>query len=1185
VTGGVREIGIKTARQLLDFSGGRESDNAIWEGQLEGAVALHNILVREKLAYLADEVGMGKTYIALGVVALFRHFNPGWRVLYITPRENIQQKWKKELLNFTANNWRVIDNRVKSFQGTPAYGLAMCNSLVDLARGVVINPNRDFLMRMTSFSLGLPEDSKQWGKRRDALQHQIPWLDRTLFDLRSKEQFKNNYARAINVVLPPFDLLVIDEGQNLKHGLLDNSATRNRLIAYVLGHPKGRDPHFPSYGRRFERVLILSATPLESDYRELWNQLDLFDQGEPWSILCASNSDQKTDEEKEKAAKCFLIRRLTGLTIAGQRYTRNMYRREWRNGGVAVHDAPLPVADDRQRLIVALVQKKVSEVLCSERFNHCFQIGMLASFESFLETAKVKRPGTNEVSNFDNPDQAQEQLERDGIDTPSINTLAESYHHQFGASLPHPKMDAVAESLKTSFASGEKTLVFVRRVKSVDELTDKLNRYYDNWLKEYLLRDVPSLAQEQLRQVFEQYEEERRLRQLAPVTDVAAPTSEDEGMPSRYDEEDEGDNSSFFAWFFRGKGPDRWFSGAAFNKNRLMSEGSAYSTFFEDNYITWLLGEASTSTRGIAERIGATDHETGKRLRAIAFSIFSSQSRQKKFPRWRVFWAYQEAALALLEGAQDDALSDKAKVIRRERFSSNPISERTPRGNFPTPDEFLTARTFFTELAKRPGLRADLWPEEVNGSFVTQFRRREQRRELLLAAARLGHPFIDLWQLTVKRLETLEAGAQDRTEGRAEALISDYLDLLERQRGQEISGYGAFQELAEIARNFDLIMAVNFPTVRDEPLSQLPKIFGRALARQAPVGGMSGGVNQSLVRQFRMPGYPLILVTTDVLQEGEDLHTFCAKVIHYGISWTPSAMEQRTGRIDRIHSLTQRRLDNQPKAEPDELLQVYYPHLRDTVERLQVERVYERMNRFIRMMHRALGEEQIKNSRVNTLQEFALRPQDIQPITEPLETAFPIQDVWLHHHLPPEPIGVVGEARAVLEHFKRMIDALETTFDVRPDPQPEAWSYFGTVFIRSDRRLFVPGERRTSTRQQPFALFLRTITGDGRVLLRCISPIGVVPQSDDECIERVCAAQRQIGFNKICAVEDIRRGTYNLTAEGDMLFDPVTTQSQEVADLVARTTQSADHMERVLLKRDEPMDTFRIDLVREPERA
>jgi len=111
---------------------------------------------------------------------------------------------------------------------------------------------------------------------------------------------------------------------------------------------------------------------------------------------------------------------------------------------------------------------------------------------------------------------------------------------------------------------------------------------------------------------------------------------------------------------------------------------------------------------------------------------------------------------------------------------------------------------------------------------------------------------------------------------------------------------------------------------------------------------MSGQVNQTLVRQFRMPGYPLVLITTELLQEGEDLHTFCSAVHHYGIAWTPSSMEQRIGRLDRVRSHTERRLIDIKGRSPrgDELLQVYFPHLEDTVEVLQVHRVLERMNFF-----------------------------------------------------------------------------------------------------------------------------------------------------------------------------------------------------------------------------------------------
>ena len=61
---------------LIDFNAS-DIGQARAEEQLAGAVAMHNILERHNVAYLADEVGMGKTYVALGAMALFRHFDAG----------------------------------------------------------------------------------------------------------------------------------------------------------------------------------------------------------------------------------------------------------------------------------------------------------------------------------------------------------------------------------------------------------------------------------------------------------------------------------------------------------------------------------------------------------------------------------------------------------------------------------------------------------------------------------------------------------------------------------------------------------------------------------------------------------------------------------------------------------------------------------------------------------------------------------------------------------------------------------------------------------------------------------------------------------------------------------------------------------------------------------------------------
>jgi superfamily II DNA or RNA helicase len=109
-------IDVSAARQLLNF-GASIGEGPRADQQLAGAVAIHNILERQNVAYLADEVGMGKTYVALGAMALFRHFQPEFRVLVIAPRENIQIKWIKELGNFCANNIRFSDLRVRSLAG------------------------------------------------------------------------------------------------------------------------------------------------------------------------------------------------------------------------------------------------------------------------------------------------------------------------------------------------------------------------------------------------------------------------------------------------------------------------------------------------------------------------------------------------------------------------------------------------------------------------------------------------------------------------------------------------------------------------------------------------------------------------------------------------------------------------------------------------------------------------------------------------------------------------------------------------------------------------------------------------------------------------------------------------------------------------------------------------------------
>lgn len=58
---------------------------------------------------------------------------------------------------------------------------------------------------------------------------------------------------------------------------------------------------------------------------------------------------------------------------------------------------------------------------------------------------------------------------------------------------------------------------------------------------------------------------------------------------------------------------------------------------------------------------------------------------------------------------------------------------------------------------------------------------------------------------------------------------------------------------------------------------------------------------------FNTPSAPDVLVASSVMGEGIDLHMNCDTLIHHDLDWNPGVVEQRTGRIERIGSLAERR--------------------------------------------------------------------------------------------------------------------------------------------------------------------------------------------------------------------------------------------------------------------------------------
>lgn len=1152
-------ISIEAARQLLDFAGDTKTgvariSSAQAKAQMEGTVAIHNILEERRVAYLADEVGMGKTYVALGAFALFRHFNPKFRILVIAPKENIQQKWIKELRNFVRNNVRFADRRVKAVHQAPARSSVFCDNLMDLIRETALDPDRDFFSRLSSFSFGLPDDNTDiWKRKRDELTATLPWLKDDLFDLRSKDTFKENFARAVCCALPIFDLVIVDEAHNLKGGVASRT-WRNRLLALAMGRePDGiqtpRD--FRGYGPRARRVLMLSATPLEEDYHDVWNQLAVFGLQDVSPEL---NDASKDELEKKTALSQFLIRRVNQVNSNGNFLTKNQYRREWRGGGVDVHDKPLDMPDDRQQLVVALVQKKVSELLEDEQFNHSFQIGMLASFESFLQTAKLR---VDDQSNFDDSEQTEDVEERQGIDVNAVNRLSRSYKEKFGQELPHPKMDALVQHLRTVFDTGEKALVFVRRVASVKELQQKLETEYNNWVVNKLRAGIPEDLIGKLDSLFDRYRQERLDRRKARVEQKQVVEGRDLELESEAEPivpaiEDRGGSETFFAWFFRGEGPEGILSGAQLAL-RLNSPRFAVSSFFLDNWVASLLDvEPGLVFSTLVKVTQTAEADLQAQLESIAGTVVPIRRRNS---HREMYLAFQFAALSILADLGGD-LGDRASVVLHTLFSDSRVADR------PVPlGDWLETATFFTELRRRPLLCRDLWPDEPQREYIARFRRTELRRELISSMCRLGHPLIDLWLTYANLTKRIETRAVERAEVDGRSLAAKFLDVLESQK--RISGLTAWRELNEAATNFDLIVDTNVPLLWERSIEEVPTEIGKLLREQQPIGGMSGTINRTLVRQFRMPGYPLILITTDLLQEGEDLHLFCSRVYHYGISWMPSSMEQRIGRIDRVRSKTERGL-MRPEVIPegDHLLQVFYPYLRETIEVCQVERVFERLNRFMRLMHERFGaSDDERDRKINLKFEVQRNRSELAPISEPLKSAFPVKPEFLR--APSRTLAVDPKSEQEIVKRFNNLRTLDTQLGVEWAASNSRNALLGTL---------------SGTRRQSFTLLLHSI--DGALVVRCISPVGHVDEAKN--MDRISELSQTLKV-RVAAVYDPRYKQYGLTSEGDVLLGSPSSDIARVGWLIETVAWAADRLEASLLDVDTDPESFRNDLEREVE--
>lgn len=977
--------------KVIDLNPGKSISESIAQRQTNvvasGFGRLHE---SGQYLYVADEVGLGKTYIALGIAAMLRRFSPHpekHTEMILMPKANLQEKWEKEIRLFTRNNYRHSDNIVRTVIDEP---VAAPVRFQDLRLPKDYGPNC-FLFRNSSFSLGSSSDGEdrdgenRWADRlREKLANPelIELFERGKRDYSGSdktEYLKKLFAYLLNHALPGIDLLIVDEAHNFKHGLHRSSSIRNKLLPRFLGTiwpgcgQRLRDSQifdendecvfrdFPvlrdSVRPKVKRLLLLSATPMDKGLHEIRNQLDVFMPTHPYQTL----TDDECQETIRNDLPSFLIRGIMDVTLGGKRLSRNIYRHEHRNGNVEKHESapPLRVGTDKDGIILGLVQHKIISHL--QRNGGMYELGLLGAFESYTVDAGSEAEIDTVASRRKNA----------MIDREILHELNESYRDVVGDDLPHPKQDSLIKALFELMTKGEKSLVFVRRIGSVRELDRKLSRRYLSFLMEKVQSVLnPSMK---LRGLIEAYNDMKITEAAEHVIEMVC----ERIIHPLYDDMETRKNQ--LVEILNEKGID--FSTYADNLNQDLM------TIYLDEKSRQAPGSFTESCdyharRGRFQRLDKNlphnaveallhyyrhediDNDEERDEDAHDFlNRYFSRIKFKKNRLNRQNWLHPNMYLlhrafsifdvnygSLYQGEQGmEGKSDSAKAIAAEKTLESAILKEEPtlHGNPHEVHEHYRTDTFMTELL------TDICRQEMDqwlGQVPIKPLVEEIRKSLNSAAEATLYSHIQ--NLCSMLRATFAHGSglllvfiADSQEGEFTQNMRDLLDTMFPN---------VLEEVRTIIRDYHVLLAKNFRS---------PEAIPRILAQQSPVVGVSGQhkINVSRVAsQFRMPGYPYVVVATDILKEGEDLHTYCSNVFHYGIAWNPSDMEQRTGRIDRIGSQCEQRLSKTCLGENGEVpfearLQVFFPYLADTLEVNQMSKLFGELDNFVEVFYQEAG--------------------------------------------------------------------------------------------------------------------------------------------------------------------------------------------------------------------------------------
>jgi hypothetical protein len=799
--------------------------------QAEGVAYLWNLLSLNGVALLADEVGMGKTFQALGVAALLWKMKPDAKVLVMAPNRDICAHWRREYSAFVRFHYRSTDHCVKNgADGSPVQSIQSCWRLEDLAKAVEAEAGHLYLTTIHALSGLVPQAEK--GSDNNA---------------KAKAGARKVHQRIKRALGEKgFDLIIVDEA----HYFRNRNGGSQRVHAAEAFFGDTSDP-------LADKALLLTATPSHTHLNDVGNILSYFlDMG------------RVADHSALALMSRYALRRFRRMRGREGDHTKREYRCE----------KELP-CDFRERpaseMFFALYQKKLVTEMQLTRDNKSLLYGFLEGFESVGRFAPGKETGAE--AEVDSDDSGRDFTK--AKDTELLARLTAQYFSTFGRLPDHPKYGQLVEQCLPSdlfdapqSLHEDKHLVFVRRIPSVRELTQRINEAYDTILATRIYEswglnaDDPAVKkwrdQGWSRSGFDELVRNRQSAQQGQDDEF-----DEEELPGINEEEDAYLGSRIADLFVVKKGKDGRTDGSNVSL-RFRKPESAFAMFLEpsSDYLTEGYLDYYEYTQGGKSRADYVNAARDERLRRHDLFVQKTESAHRVYTTKRytrevcTIWAL---ILPELSAEQQGKMRDWAK--NRPDVAEN-FSNYIKTG-------FLFASPVMVELY----------------AWFTTFNRESR-------AADVQDKYAHFMAFVASRI-------------RNSLLLSYFKSALD-----------TFEILCE--------------KIIDHKLGEWEKDWRALTSLQNPAWYASGqsGNRQRLILGFNSPFYPNVLVATSVFQEGVNLHLQCRKVHHYGIAGSPGDNEQRVGRVDRLFGKVNELLRVEGAAE----LEINYPFLKSSVDEDQV---------------------------------------------------------------------------------------------------------------------------------------------------------------------------------------------------------------------------------------------------------